>query len=364
MLIQISHVVRFRMARAVIAVASMGLGWAPLGGAADLGSSQAPADSGYRVTRSVNLGAPDRWDYLVVDDPSHRVYVAHGDRVTVVDADRGVVLGQVEGFPGGTHGIAISHATGKGYSDDGRAGTVTSFDLKSFKPLHVIKAESDADGIVLDSHSGHLFVIDGDSGKITVIDPRNDSVVATIEGGGGLEFGVSDGKGKLYVDGAQKNELLRIDTHSNRVEAHWPMPGCTKPRGIAMDVTTERVFASCANQTLVVIDAKRGNRIAALPIGDRNDGAAFDPVRKLIFASNGDGTLSVIHEVDENTFVPLANIPTAVTARTLAIDARSGRVYVAAADIDAHAPADGNGRPRIVPGSLKLLVIDPPAGTN
>ena len=167
------------MTRAVISVVcfAASLVIASIANAAQ--SAQAPTSSGYHITRTVKLGSPDRWDYLTFDAPSHRVYVAHGDRVTVVDGQEGTVLGQIEGFPGGTHGIAISHATGAGYSDDGRAGTVSSFDLQSFKLLQTVKAEPDADGIVLDTHSGNLFVMDGDSGKITVIEPRSNAVVAT-----------------------------------------------------------------------------------------------------------------------------------------------------------------------------------------
>ena len=154
--------------------------------------------------------------------------------------------------------------------------------------------------------------------------------------------------------------MLRINTATNLVEARWPMPGCTTPRGIAMDIATVRVFASCANRTLMVMNGVDGSVVTTLPIGERNDGAAFDSVRKLIFASNGDGTLSVFHELNANTFVSLGSVQTAVTARTLTIDPQSGRVYVAAADVDASKPADRNGRAPIVPGSLKLLFIDPP----
>jgi YVTN family beta-propeller protein len=143
----------------------------------------------YHLSKVVPLGLPDRWDYVVFDPDSHRVYVAHGDQLAVVDGDSGAATGTVVGMPGGTHGVAISHATGKGYTDDGKAGVVVEFDLKTLKVVKRIKAESDADGIIFDPASGHIFVIDGDSGKLTVIDPKTDQVVATVDGGGGLEFG-------------------------------------------------------------------------------------------------------------------------------------------------------------------------------
>jgi len=221
----------------------------------------------YRISTTVPLGAPDRWDYVVYDPDSLRVYVAHGDRVTVVNGASGAVIGAVVGMPGGTHGIAISHATGEGYTDDGKAGEVVAFDLQTLKVVKRIKAESDADGIVFDPSSGHIFVIDGDSGKVTVIDPRTDVVVATVDAGGGLEFGVAGENGKFYVDGAEKHEVVRIDTASNVADAHWPMSTCVKPHGLAIDREHHRLFASCSNEVMVVMNADSGAVIATLPIG-------------------------------------------------------------------------------------------------
>ena len=194
------------------------------------GSSMALAataeTSSYTISKSVPLGAPDRWDYLTFDAPSSRLYISHGDRVTVVDAKSGAILGQVEGLPGGTHGIAVAPDAGRGYTDDGEAGIVASFDLKTFAIVHRIKVEPDADGMMFDPASGHIFVIEGDSGKVTAIDPKTDAVVATIDAGGGLEFGVDGDNGKIYVNGEEKREIVRIDTATNKADAHWPMPGC------------------------------------------------------------------------------------------------------------------------------------------
>jgi YVTN family beta-propeller protein len=313
----------------------------------------------YRVTRTVLLGAPDRWDFVVLDSGAHRVFVAHGDRVTVVDGRTGKILGQVGTFPGGTHGIAVVSGTGRGLTDDGRAGMAYSFDLATLKIRKEIKAEADADGIVFDSVSGHVFVINGDSANLTVIDPRTDSVIATIAAGGGLEIGVPGGNGKLYVDGAEHNEIVRIDTATNQVDAHWPIPNCTSPHGLAIDRATHRLFASCINSTLVVLNADDGATVATLPIGLGTDTAAFDTRRKLIFSSNGrDGTISVIKEVNASHYVSLGSIPTQRTARTMAVDSVSGRIYLAGADIDTQA-APVNGRPALIAGSLKLLFIDP-----
>ena len=321
------------------------------------GSADSPPS--YRVTRTVLLGAPDRWDYVIFDGGSHRVFVAHGDHVTVVDGATGEILGQVGTFPGGTHGIAVVSATGRGYTDDGRAGMAASFDLATLKVIKTIKAEKDADGILFDPVSRHIFVINGESANLTVIDPASDSVITTIAAGGGLEIGVPGGNGKLYIDGAEHNEIVRIDTATNQVDAHWPIPNCTSPHGLAIDRETHRLFASCINSTLVVLNADDGATVASLPIGLGTDTAAFDTRRKLIFSSNGrDGTISVIKEVNANDYVSMGSIPTQRTARTMAVDSVSGRIYLAAGDIDTKA-APVNGRPALIRGIIEAAIYGP-----
>lgn len=316
----------------------------------------------YQVTHTVALGAPDRWDYVVFDPSSKRVFVAHGDEVTVVDGRKGDVVGHIKGFPGGTHGIAIVGSVGRGYTDDGEKGEAAAFDLATLKVGKRIKAAEDADAVAFDQVSGHVFTINGDMGTLTVIDPKEDKAVATITGGGKLEYAVPDGSGHLYVNGAGKKEVLSIDTRTNQVQARWPVPECTSPHGLAIDVSSHRLFVSCVNNVLTVVNTDTGAVVAQLPIGSGTDAAAFDPKRKLIFSSNGrDGTLSIIQERDPQTFVSLGTVKTAISARTMAIDPDTGRLYLAAADVEA-TPADATkpgGRPKVVPGSLKLLFLDP-----
>ena len=324
-------------------------------------SGQTPV---YKVVQTVKLGAPDRWDYLVYDGPSHRLYVAHGDRIAVLDGKSGQILGNVEGMPGGSHGIGISAATGKGYTDDGQAGEAVAFDLKTFKTGKRIKAEKDADGIAFDPVSGHVFVVDGDSEKLTVIDPKTDSAIATVDVGGGLEYAVAGDNGKVYVNGAEKKEMVRVDTASNKVDAHWPIPDCTSPHGLAIDTANHRLFVSCVNAVLTVVNTDSGKVVTTLPIGQGTDGAAFDPKRKLIFSSNYDGTLSVIKENSLDSFVSLGGIKTQVTGKNMTIDPDTGRLFLTVADIDPNAPVPvgANGRPgraKPLPGSVKVLFLDP-----
>jgi YVTN family beta-propeller protein len=319
------------------------------------------AAPGYRMTKTVALGAGERWDYVIFDPAGKRVYVAHGDHVTVVDETKDAVIGQIGTFPGGTHGIAVSTETNQGYTDDGKGGTAIAFDLGSLKPLKQIAAARGADGIVYEPVTRHVYVINGDSGSLTVIDPATNTVVSTIEIGAGLEAGVAD-QGTLFVLGADNHEILRIDAKTNKVAAHWAMPACKRPHGLALDPDTRRLFATCANNVLVVVDADNGANIATAPIGSGSDGAAFDPIRKRIFSSNGDGTLSVVAEKDAQTFVAAATITTVPGARTMAIDPQTGRLFLVAADIaKSDPPASPGGRPRVsyVPNSLKLLYFDP-----
>jgi YVTN family beta-propeller protein len=316
----------------------------------------------YKVVKTVPLGAPEKWDYVVFDAPTHRVYVAHGDRVTVVDGQAGKVLGEVTGIAGGTHGVAI--ANGKGYTDDGTAGVAVVFDPKTFKVIGKVAAKEDADGIAIDPVSGHVFVVDGDSKVLTVIDPKTDKPVATIEAGGGLEYAVAGAGGVLYVNGAEKKELLRIDTKTNAITARWSVPGCTSPHGLAVDTANHRLFTSCVNKVMTIVNTDTGAIVATLPIGAGTDAAAYDPVRKRVLSSNGDGTLTVIAQKDPNTYAVIDNLKTQVTGKTMGIDPHSGRLYIAAADIDPKAPvpagANGKpGRPKPLPGSLKLIILDP-----
>ncbi len=315
----------------------------------------------YTVTKTVSIGSPDRWDYLHFDPVSQRLYVAHGNSLTVINGRDGTVIGKMTDMPGGSHGIGIVHSTGTGYTDDGRNGTVIAFSLKTLKPLKTIKALPDADGIIFDKYSGHVFVIDGDSEKVTVIDPKMNKVIATVDGGGALEFGVSGENGKLYVDGAEKNEIVRIDTSINKADAHWPLRDCVSPHGIAIDRATNRLFISCRNARLDVVDEKNGKNIVSLPIGHGTDAAGFDPVRHLIFSSNFDGTLSVISEDGKDKYSLRQTVKTAIGARTMALDPRMGRIYLATADYTINEPAkpsDFRHRYKLKKGSAKILFFD------
>jgi YVTN family beta-propeller protein len=320
-------------------------------------ASAQPAAPAYRLAQTIPLGAPDRWDYVVYDSSEDRVYVAHSDRLTVVDPKAGKVLGDVQPIAGGTHGTGVSKSTGQGFTDDGRAGVAVAFDLKTLAIKSTIPAAPDADGIVADKASGHIFVVDGDSGKVTVIDPKTDKAVGDIDGGGKLEAAVADDHGRLYINGEEKHEIVVADTRSGKVLAHWPMPTCQSPHGIAVDYAGKRLFSTCANSVMVVLNTQTGAVVTTVPIGRGSDSAGWDPVRKRAFSSNGEGTISVIQQKTPDTYVALTPVPTIRSARTMAVDPASGRLFVAGGDFDPNSPAGQ--RPRLVPGSLRLMVFEP-----
>jgi DNA-binding beta-propeller fold protein YncE len=324
------------------------------------GLTVAHAAPAYVLAHNVPLGAPDRWDYVVFDAPSGRVYVAHGDTLAVIDGATARLIGQVEEIAGGTHGTGISQAAGQGFTDDGRNGQVVAFDLQTLKVVKRIAVDADADGVAADPVSGHIFVVEGDPAKIKVIDPKTDAVTATIAGGEKMEYIAADGLGAVFVAGEEKRDLLKVDVKTNTVTARWPMPDCQSPHGLAVDAAGHRAFMSCVNSLMMVIDTQSGRLVAKLPIGRGSDAAAFDPVRKRAFSANGlDGTISVYQQRSPDLYEALDPIHTAVSARTMAVDPQSGRLFLAGADVDP--PASSGGRPRPRPGTLRLMILEPAA---
>src|SRR5580704_13445560 len=310
---------------------SFGIVFAAMAVATAAQAQQAPV---YTVSKTVPIGAPDRWDYVVFDPVSGRVYASHGNIVSVVDGRSGAAIGTIAvGADAVTHGIVALDDLGKGYTDDSKAGVAVVFDLKTLKVLHTIKAEPDADGIVYDAKSGHVLVITGDSGKVVVIDPKTDKVITEIDGGGPLEFGVSDEKGKFFVDGEDKNEIVRMDLATNKADAHWPLTGCKTPHGLAIDRAHMRLFASCGNKVMDVMNAQTGQVIASLPIGQGTDFDTFSPAKDLAFSSNRDGTLSVIAERSPDKFEALTPIKSKFGARTMALDEKTGRIFLISSDV-------------------------------
>jgi DNA-binding beta-propeller fold protein YncE len=315
----------------------------------------------YTLTASIPLGAPDRWDYVIFDPATQRIYVAHGTAVTVVDSATFAVAGSLGGLDG-AHGTAPVPELGKVFADSGKTGTVTDYDARTFAPGATIKAVGDADGMVFDPASQQVIVLGGDSASAGFIDPRTDQLTATLALGGSPEGAVVDGQGKMFVELADRDEIAVIDTAKRRILARWALPGCHAPHGLAIDLATARLFASCSAGQMAVVDAADGREIALLPIGKGTDSAAFDPARRLALSADGwDGTLGVVAETPSGARA-LDAVPTVPGARTMAIDPATGRLFIAAATVaGVQAPKTPGARPRFtfVPGTLRLLVYTP-----
>lgn len=319
------------------------------------------AATGYAITARWTMGDAGGWDYLAVDAAGGRLFVTRSNHVAVLDLSDGHVLGQI-GPTNGVHGVALAPQLGKGYASNGRGDAVSVFDLKSLATTATIAIDGhNPDAIVFDAPTARVFTFNGRSNDASVIDANTDKPIARIPLGGKPEFAVSDGKGRLYVNIEDRAELVMIDARSMKAVARWPLAECKEPSGLAIDVADARLFSVCGNGHLVVTDAKSGRHVATLAIGQGPDAVAFDATRHLIFSSNGaDGTLTVIRQHSADRYAVLGNLPTQRSARTLALDPRSHRVFLATAEFEPRpAGAAPQQRPAIKAGSFAVLVAAP-----
>jgi DNA-binding beta-propeller fold protein YncE len=320
------------------------------------------APPSYTLSKSIPLGAPDRWDYVVFEPTDGRVYIGHSTETTIVDGQSGAVVGHFMGLKG-AHGTAIAPKSGRGFADSGQAPSVTAYDLKTFQelPSGEIATPPDTDGMLYDPASGHVFTMNGDSGNASVIDPAKVAVLTNIVLDGKPEYAAADGRGHVYANIEDKGQIAAIDSMKNAVTAHWPLTGCVSPHGLAVDSVGRRIFSSCSNGKLIVMNADTGAIVATLPIGLGSDAVAFDPVRKRVFSSNGSGTLSVIVENSPDSFAAPVEIATTRGARTMAVDPKSGRLFLVAADFTENTDVAPTARNRFVavPGSARLMFLDP-----
>jgi DNA-binding beta-propeller fold protein YncE len=319
----------------------------------------AQSSVGYHVARTYTLGGAGRWDYIVPEPTAHRVFIARTDRVMVVDTDNGKLLGEVAGV-NGAHGTAIVESSGRGFATSGNDQSVVMFDAKTFKELARIPAAEDADAIIYDPASNRVFTFNGDAHSSTVIDPVAGKRITNIDLGGKPEYGASAGDGKVYANLTDISEIVEIDAKTASVSRRWPTAPCKQPVSMAMDTAHHRLFSGCRSGVLAVSDYQSGKTITTLPIGMGVDGAGYDPAFGDVFASNADGALTVIHQDSADKYHVAGNVSTPMGSRNMGLDPMTHRIYVAAADFEA-APAGApgrRGRPAVVPGSFKLLVIE------
>ncbi len=311
-------------------------------------------NTSFKVVKTYPIKSSGGWDYIAVND--NKIYVSHGTQVNILDENSGDSIGIIPGTTG-VHGIAFDNALHKGYTSNGRLNNVFVFDLSSNKILKEIPTGENPDAISYEPFSKKIITCNGRSKSLSVIDPEKGSVVATIELDAKPEEAVSDGNGKLYVNLEDKNEIAEVDMTNFKVLNRWEITPGESATGLALDKKTHRLFAGCDNNMLVVVNAENGKVVTSLPIGEGCDGVVFDANKNLVFASCGEGNMTVIKETDANHFSVAQTVPTQTTARTIALDPTNNSLFLPAADL---APADPNATSRrrsFVPGTFKVLVV-------
>jgi DNA-binding beta-propeller fold protein YncE len=315
----------------------------------------------YRVTHTYTLGGDGSWDYVVPDPPNHRVFIARQNRVMVVDEDSGMLLGEVTGIQG-AHGTAVAQATGHGFATSGNDQSVVMFDLKTFKVLGKIPAAEDADAILYDPPSNRVFTLNGDAHSSTVIDPRAGTLITNIPLGGKPEYGVSAGDGKVYANLTDTSEVVEIDAKTATVARRWFTAPCKQPVAMAIDTAHHRLFSGCRSGVMAISDTQAGKVVATVPIGMGVDGAGYDAASGNAFASNADGTLTVIRQDTPDQYQVTENVQTPQGSRNMGLDPTNHRVFLVSGKFGP-VPAGGRGRGAVLPGSFTLMVIErEPAG--
>jgi YVTN family beta-propeller protein len=285
----------------------------------------------YQITRKIQIPGKGSWDYLVVDEGGRRLYVSHGTQVEVLDVDSGAIVGKVENTPG-VHGIAIAPELGRGFASNGQSSTVTIFDLKTLKTIAEVPVGKKPDAIIYDPATSRVFAFNGDSSSASAIEAATGKVVGTVDLGGGPEYAVADGSGYIYNNLEDASLVLKINARSLKVEQRWPTAPCASPSSMAMDRPNRRLFIGCRNKLMAVVNADTGQVITTKPIGDHVDATAFDSASRLIFNSNGDGTITVIHQESPDKYSVVENVKTLPKAKTMALDPRTHRLFLSTAE--------------------------------
>ncbi|HYK87741.1 MAG TPA: YncE family protein [Acidobacteriota bacterium] len=291
----------------------------------------ATAAEGYRVVKKVPIAGQGGWDYLTVDSETRRLYVSHGTLVEVMDLDTEKLVGQIPDTSG-VHGIALVPEVGRGFTSNGKSNTSTMFDSKTLKILGEIPTGNKPDAILYDPASKRVFVFNGDGNSATAINPADGKVEGTVGLGGGPESGAADGSGKVFVNLEKENLVVVFDSKNLKVLDRWPLNPCKTPTAMAIDCKNHRLFIGCRSQVAAIVNSETGKVVQTLPIGDHVDAAAFDPEDELVFFSNGDGTVNVIHEDSPDKYTAVQTIQTAPRAKTMALDQVKKRLYLSTAE--------------------------------
>ena len=318
-------------------------------------TTRAASTGTYKIVNKISIEGDEKWDYIFSDDASSRLYVSHGSQVQVVDEVTGKVIGKISDLKG-VHGIAIAPKLNKGFISTKTDNCVTIFDTNTFEVIKKIEMTGTSpDAILFDSFSQKVFVCNGHSNNVTVLDAASNEIVATIALTGNPEYSVTNRKGLIYVNLESTSGIAAINATTYQVENVWPLAPGTEPTGLALDNKTHRLFSACANKLMIVVDAETGKVLGNLPIGEKVDGAGFDPDSKCAFSSNGDATMTVVKEDENDQYSVVANVPTQKGARTISVNKKTHHIYLPAADFEA--PAAGQESGKMIPGSMVILDI-------
>lgn len=318
---------------------------------------QAPS---YGITTRFQPGAEGGWDFMEVDSVDRLLYVTRGDNVQVIDTTSGKLLTTLAGLHG-THGIAIAPTAA--FITNGKNNSVSVIDRQTHRAIATVMGTGEGpDAILYEPSEKRIYTMNHKGGSVSVIDAMTRKLVSTIPALPDLESGVSDGKGMLFVNSESENKIAVIDLRAGKMVASWALGDCDGPTGLAIDAVHHRLFSTCANNKMVVVDSTSGKVVAEVPIGRRPDAAAFDTGLGMVYSSNGDGTLTVVHEDDPAHFRVVATVPTQEGARTMALDPKTHAVYLAAASYGP-APVASTAIPRprkpMLTGSFRILVVTP-----
>jgi len=323
-------------------------------------SIHAQAAPGYHVIHRINTGGEGGWDYVTADPDGNRLFLSRGTHAMVIDLGRDSVVGDIPNTAG-IHGVALAPELNRGFTSNGRDSSVTIFDYKTLAPIAVVKIPGrNPDAILYDPGTKRVFTFNGGTSNATAIDATNGTVVGTVDLGGKPETAVSDG-GKVYANIEDKSEIAVFDPKTLAVLARWPLAPCEEPSGLAIDRVHQRLFAGCGNKTMAVVDVRTGKVVATPAVGSGVDAAGFDPGTQLAFTSNGEGTITVVHEDTPDKYTVVETVPTQRGARTMAVNPKTHRLYTVTAEFGpAPAPTADRPRPRspMIPGTFVVLELD------
>lgn len=320
-----------------------------------------PAPAAYHLVKEIPIAGDTGWDYLSIDAEARRLYVTHGSHIVVVSLETDTVVGDIADTPG-VHGFAIAHSLGKGFSSNGAESKVSIVDLKSLATQAKVTTGEGPDAILYEPERQEVYAYDGKAHAATIISAASGEVVATLPLPGKPEFSAADAKaGRVFVNIEDKDEVVAIDTHTHQIANTWPIAPGESASGMAIDTAHHRLFLGCENHLMLMMDSNTGKIVTSVPIGSGVDANAFDAGTQLAFSSNGEGNVTVAHEDSPSKLSVVQTLQTQPSARTLALDPSTHRIYLAAATFQPEPEPKPPGRHRraTVPGTFKILVYAP-----